>query len=242
MHRYTTAILCLNLCLLSNLFAQEVQVNVGYRFESVNSRPLLLSEDSVVFYEDNLNRIYTPFGIILNVPLTRKLDYQSGIQFNNASTGYLAFKKNENFLKQTTKGTVVGHPTLEFPQLATFSLYESGIWKLAILGGITPAIRVGMNSSKFDPINQPRWEKEVIDVLNAAPSTVKRAYVNYSYGLKAECGRFGLWALWQQNLSRNLAKPLEVWGDEHPFARRTGSLSFNLSFAFYRFKQKNGED
>lgn len=238
MHKYLLTIL-ITLCLPGGIYAQEVQITLGKRFESARSSVIRI--DSVVFFEDNLNSQKYPIGINLKVPVSRRLHYMSGIQFYRPATGYAAYKDTVCTLCPVVKATTIGHPTLEFPQQLTFSLFKSGNWQAEVLGGITPALRTRIRQSPYTGApNPPDWDEGVIKVLNAASSTVKRAYVNYHYGFQIQYRRVGILTFWQQNLSKNLAKPLDLGGKQYPLVRRTGSLQFSLTYTFLKLKKPEG--
>jgi hypothetical protein len=240
MFKYFITFLCLNLYFLSNVLAQEVQFSIGQRFESARSSVIRM--DSIVFFEDNLNRRYNPLGLNVNLPVSRRWDFQTGINFYRPSTNYGAYVDDTCSVCPVVKVTGVYYPTLEFPQMAGFHFFQSRNWKAVVLGGITPALRFIKKGSYHDASRYPDWSQEVADVLNAAPTTVKKAYVNYTYGLQIQYGRFTLRGMWQQNLSRNVANPLRVWDNQYHHVRRTGSLTLSLNFTVFKWRSDDNEN
>lgn len=239
MPKYFITFLFLNLYLLSNVLAQEVQLSIGTRFESARSTTIRM--DSVVFFENNLNSRYIPLGININLPVSRKFDFQTGIQFYSPSSSYGAYKEDTCSVCPVVKVTGVYYPTLEFPQMAGYRLFQDRNWRATVLGGITPALRFIKKGTFHDASRSPDWEQEVADILNAVPTTVKKAYFNYTYGLQVQYGRISFRGLWQQNLSRNIANPLQVWNKQFPHVRRTGSLTISLNFTVFKWDDSNSK-
>lgn len=227
-------------CSIGNAFAQEVQLTIGKRFES--SKSTYINTGSVIFYEENPNTEYYPLGAVFRTPVKGRLEFSVGALYYRSGTYYGAFEKE--FCSEcpgpVTKITGVSHPTIEFPLLAIFKVFTYRKWELNAQAGISPAIRLNKKGIR-QKANPPGFEPVLAEILNASPSTVKTAYINYRYGFQIRYGRIGAEAFWQQNLSRNLGKPLEVWGKSYPFAKRTGSFSVNLSYALFKWGKKTEE-
>lgn len=238
MSKFYLIFLLLTFCLFSLASAQELQLTFGKKFESARSSAVRV--DDVVFYENNVHSQYYPLGLSLNVPVSRRLSYVSGIQFYRPGTSYAAYKDTVCFLCPVVKVTFVSHYTLEFPQHVGFSIFKTRKWNAAVLAGITPALRITRRGIEHTVSpNPPDWDAGVIEALNAAPSTVKRAYINYNYGFQIQYDRFGALVYWQQNIDGSIANPLVVGDKLYPFTRRTGSIYFGLTYSFLRLKKSD---
>lgn len=236
MNKYLFTTFLLYLGLTNEVLSQELQFTIGKRFESARSN--VIRVNSTVFYEDNLNSQYYPIGINLKVPFRNRFSIVSGIQFYRPATGFTVYKDTVCSLCPVLKATTIGHPTLEFPLNVTFNLFKSGKWQASVLGGITPALRLGISDSKYlGPVNPPGWDEDVIAVLNTSSSTVKMTYVNYMYGFQFQYARFGILTYWQQNLSRNIANPLDVGGKKYPFVKQIECLQLSLTYTFLKFNK-----
>lgn len=234
-------ILTLSILVSGSAIAQEFSVSLGAREQGSISSDVKVGD--AIMYEANLDKTYFPLGLHMRLQLNERISYSPGLRYFDAGTSFVVYDDTVCNICPVEKVGVIGHPTIELPQEIGFTLYSFRKFQLDLMGAVTPAIRLGKSSYEYDgPVRPLSWSEDAIEVFNALPSTVKMAFVNYSFGLRIAYSRFAISAYWQQNLTRNMANPLEVNGREYIFGQRVASLNLNLTYTFLRLdKDKEPE-
>jgi hypothetical protein len=233
------------LFLSNSLIAQELHMGplmtLGERYYNAT----IIDLDSIVIFEDNQYKGMNlhPPAIRLEYPLSKNFHLGLGIQYRRTSFNMGVYKKTSHPLGPAKKGSIVSLPTLEIPLTAFYNLTPARKTNVRVFGGIMGAI----NGIRFDPSiykGDPQSEDyplSVAEALRRADSVPRRAYLSNFFGLNITYWRIGLDIYQTATLSRSMNSPLEIWGGEYAFNRKSRSLRLALTYKLWERNNKNNK-
>jgi len=124
------------------------------------------------------------------------------------------------------------------PIMIDFKVVDFKGLTLNLVGGLVPVWSIPNRTLMNYVPDNIDWSQEIVDALNAAETIPRNFYLNYSFGLALEYGRFGTYFSRYHNLQRSISKGYTLYGTTYPFQRRISSSRFGLYYRFDIGKKK----
>lgn len=242
MNKKRWLIIVLLVALPALLYGQRFRAGLGLvpreRIFSPNEVKIdtLLIREGGIYDSDIVSMPYLGYRLVD----AKRISAEIGVQYysNYLSLNIATSVPYEGGIQPVRKGKTVGNRNLEFPLHLGFNVIEHKAFRLTVFGELVPV----WNIISFDKMKEvPKsssWTQEIVDALNAVETIPRRFYLNYSFGLSVEYGRFGAFFSRYHNLQRSISKGYTLYGKTYPFRRRISSSRFGLYYRFDLGKKK----
>jgi hypothetical protein len=218
----------------SNSFAQSLSIGLGIgQGERIATG---FVTDSVTVHPERSTSSYLPLHIhYKSNDINKRFHYEIGLRHYVEYNGTFVSRNSADVFGDPQRiGNTIANLIFETPIEAHYLFLVSKTLTASAFIGIVPKFGFGYNreltKTKIPPNARDKWSAEVVEALNALPSTHKITTFDYRYGLQFSYSRFNFILFLQQNLSKQ-ANNYEIDGKEYPYSLKRNNSAIAVSYS-----------